>query len=144
MRAVESLSGRARGKFYSVMHVLTSSAPLMSRIRLLHTAVFGVLRWIVGPIFPSPQIQSIINYFHYNCVRKMMNLKRGRDELWVQYEARTIRVTRAMTGGETDTWRPGGSARGIESGRVRTRTRPRLGLCLGSGGSQGGKRNNRC
>ena len=95
-RLMEALIDKARAKYFGILHLLTSSAPLCKRIRLLNTVVFGVLRWIMGAIFPSNAIQSMVNHFQYNCVRRMANLKRQTGELWVEAEARTLRVARAL------------------------------------------------
>ena len=93
---MEYLIDRARKKFFGIVHILTTKAPLSARMKLLNTVVFGVLRWIIGALFPSAQLQSMLNFFQVNCVRRMMKLARGNDELWIDYEARTLRLARAM------------------------------------------------
>ena len=93
---MEHLIDRARKKFFGTLHILTANAPLKARMKLLNTVVFGVLRWIIGALFPSAQLQSMLNFFQMNCIRRMMKLTRKTDELWVDYEARTLRLARAM------------------------------------------------
>ena len=95
-RVMEHLVDRARKKYFGILHILQSKASLGCRIRLLNTVVFGVFRWVVGALFPTPQLQGILNYFQCNCVRRMMKLARKADELWVDYEARSLRLARAM------------------------------------------------
>ena len=95
-RLMEALIDKARKKYFGILHLLTASAPLSKRLNLLNKVVFGVLRWIVGAIFPSPAIQSMLNFFQFNCVRRMANLKRLAGELWVDAEARTLRIARAL------------------------------------------------
>ena len=93
---MEHLIDRARKKFFGIVHILSSKAPLRARMKLLNTVVFGVLRWVVGALFPTPQLQSMLNFFQVNCVRRMMRLARGKEEWWIDYEARTLRLARAM------------------------------------------------
>ena len=95
-RVMEHLVDKARKKFYGILHILQTKAALSCRIRLLNTVVFGVFRWVVGALFPSPQLQGILNFFQCNCVRRMMNIGRRSDELWIDYEARTLRLARLM------------------------------------------------
>ena len=86
-RLLEYLIDKSRKKFWGIIHVLTSRAPLGKRMALLNKVVFGAMRWTIGALFPTVQAQQMINYFQLNCVRKMMGIKRGRQELWVDYEA---------------------------------------------------------
>ena len=95
-RLMEALIDKARKKYFGILPMLTSSAPLSKRMNLLNTVVFGVLRWILGAIFPSNAIQGMLNHFQYNCVRRMANLKRRSGELWVDAEVRTLRIARAL------------------------------------------------
>ena len=96
MRVLEYLVDRARKKYFGILHLLQSKAALKSRIKLLNTVVFGVFRWVVGALFPTPQLQHVLNFFQCNCIRRMMRLGRKKEELWVDYEARTLRLARAM------------------------------------------------
>ena len=93
---MEHLIDRARKKFFGILHILTAKAPLNARMKLLNTVVFGVIRWIVGALFPTGQLQSMLNFFQANCVRRMMQIARGKDELWIDYEARSLRLARAI------------------------------------------------
>ena len=93
---MEHLIDRARRKFFGIVHILTTRAPLSARMKLLNTVVFGVLRWVIGALFPSAQLQSMLNYFQVNCVRRMMKTARKTDELWIDYEARSLRWARAI------------------------------------------------
>ena len=56
MRVLEYLVDRARKKYFGILHLLQSKAALKSRIKLLNTVVFGVFRWVVGALFPTPQL----------------------------------------------------------------------------------------
>ena len=91
---LEHLIERARSKFFGILHILTSSAPLVGRLRVLRTVVFGSIRWVVGILFPTKQLQAMLNQFECMCVRKMMGIKRGRNELWVDFEQRSLRAAR--------------------------------------------------
>ena len=95
-RIMEHLVDRARKKYFGILHLLQSRASLGCRIKLLNTVVFGVFRWVVGALFPTPQLQNILNYFQYNCIRRMMKIGRQEKELWVDFEARSLRLARAM------------------------------------------------
>ena len=95
-RVLEYLIDRARKKYYGILHILQAKASLGCRIRLLNTVVFGVFRWVIGALFPSAQAQTTINFFQCNCIRRMMRIRRKADELWVDYEARSLRLARAM------------------------------------------------
>ena len=95
MKIVEALLDRARGKFYQILHILTSNAALSKRLQVLNTVVWGTISWVIGIIFPTKQCQEALNKFQYACVRKMMGIKRG-NEYWVDYEARSLRAARAM------------------------------------------------
>ena len=75
-RVMEHLVDRARKKFYGILHILQTKAALGCRIKLLNTVVFGVFRWVVGALFPTPQLQGILNFFQCCCVRRMMNIGR--------------------------------------------------------------------
>ena len=52
------------------------------------------MSWVVGALFPSRQLQQLVNHFECCCVRKMMGIKRGRDELWLDWEKRSMRLAR--------------------------------------------------
>ena len=92
-RILEHLLDRARRKFHGISHILCSRAPLQSRMRVLRTVVFGVLSWAVGALFPSRQLQLMVNHFECSCVRKMMGIKRG--GVWLGWEKRSMRLARA-------------------------------------------------
>ena len=92
---LEHLLDRARNKFHGISHILCSRAPLHSRMRVLRTVVFGVISWVVGALFPSRQLQLMVNHFQCSCVRKMMGISRGREELWLDWEQRSMRQARA-------------------------------------------------
>ena len=94
-RILEALVDKARGKFFGILHILCSSAPLSSRIKVLEAVVFGSLRWCLGALVPTVQAQQLLNYFHFNCMRRMMGIKRGAGERWVDFEARSLRIARA-------------------------------------------------
>ena len=96
MKILHALIDKARGKFWSILPILTSKAPLKSRLGILNKVVHGVFAWVVGILFPSPIVQSALNHFHYSCVRKMMGLKRVGGENWVDGEARMLRIARLM------------------------------------------------
>ena len=93
---MEHLLDRARSKFFGILHILTSNAPLKSRMRVLRTVVYGVLRWVVGILFPSKRLQVMLNQFECSCVRKMMGFKRRPGEFWIDFEQRSLRAARAM------------------------------------------------
>ena len=105
---LEHLLDRARSKFHSVSHILCSRGPLHSRLRVLRTVVYGVMSWVVGALFPSRQLQQLLNHFECRCVRQMMGIKRGRDELWLDWEKRTMRLARV------EIWRFAGQRWGDE------------------------------
>ena len=96
IRVLEALVDKARGKFFGIQHILCSSAPLTKRLKVLEAVVFGTMRWCLGSIFPTAGAQSLLNYFQFNCVRRMMGIKRGGSELWVDFEARSLRAARAV------------------------------------------------
>ena len=96
VRVLEHLIDKAREKFFGILHILQAKAALGCRLKLLNTVVFGVFRWIIGALFPTPQLQSILNFFQCNCVRRMMKIGRKANELWVDIEARSLRLARAM------------------------------------------------
>ena len=93
---MEHLLDRARSKFFGILHILTSNSPLRSRMRFLRTVVYGVLRWVVGILFPSKQLQVMLDQFECSCVRKMMGFKRRPGELWIDFERRSLRAARLM------------------------------------------------
>ena len=95
-RLLEYLIDRSRKKFWGIVHILTSRAPLGKRMTLLNKVVFGAMRWTIGAIFPTVQAQQMLNFFQVNCVRRMMGVKRGPQELWVDFEARSLRAARVM------------------------------------------------
>ena len=95
VKIVEALLDKARNKFYQILHILTSSAPLMKRIHVFNTVIWGTMSWVIGIVFPTKQCQEKLNQFQYSCVRRMMGIKRG-DELWIDFEARSLRAARAM------------------------------------------------
>ena len=92
---LEHLVDRARAKFHSISHILCSRAPLHSRMKVLKTVVFGVMSWVVGALFPSRQLQQLLNHFQCRCVRQMMGIRRGNGELWLDWEQRSMRLARA-------------------------------------------------
>ena len=96
IRVLEALVDKARGKFFGIQHILCSTAPLPQRLKVLEAVVFGAIRWCLGAIFPTVGAQNLLNYFQFNCVRRMMGIKRGGSELWVDFEARSLRAARAV------------------------------------------------
>ena len=94
-RVLESMVDKARGKFFGILHILCSSAPLSSRVKVLEAVVFGSLRWCLGALVPTVQAQQLLNYFQCNCMRRMMGIKRGAGERWIDFEARSLRIARA-------------------------------------------------
>ena len=62
-RVLEALVDKARGKFFGVLHILRSSAPLSLRVKVLQAVVFGSLRWCLGALVPTVQAQQLLNYF---------------------------------------------------------------------------------
>ena len=93
---MERLLDKARTKSFGLLHILTSSAPLQSRMKILRTVVYGTIRWIVGILFPSKQLQYMINHVECLCVRRMLGIRRGSSELWVDFEQRSKRMARMM------------------------------------------------
>ena len=77
-RLLEYLIDKSRKKFWGIVRLLTSRAPLGKRMALLNKVVFGAMRWIIGALFPTVQAQQMLNYFQVNCVRIMMGIKRDR------------------------------------------------------------------
>ena len=96
VRIMEHLVDKARKKFYGILHILQTKAAIGCRSRLLNTVVFGVFRWVIGALFPTPQFMGIINFFQFSCVRRMMKIGRQPNELWIDYEARSLRLARMM------------------------------------------------
>ena len=82
-KVLEALVDKARGKFFGILHILCSNAPMMARVKVLEALV------------PTPQAQQLLNYFQYNGIRRMMGVKRKAGELWVEYESRSLRIARA-------------------------------------------------
>ena len=64
-------------------------------MKVLKTVLFGVMSWVVGALFPSRQLQQLINNFQCRCVRQMMRIRRGSGELWLEWEQRSMRLARA-------------------------------------------------
>ena len=50
----------------------------------------------MGILFPSKQLQIMLNQFECACVRKMMGSKRRSGELWIDFEQRSLRSARLM------------------------------------------------
>ena len=90
------LLDKARNKFHALLPVLSSGASLAARLQLLDVTVLSTFKWVVGVLFPSSKVQQVVNHFQCRCVRSMMNIKCRRDELWVQYEQRSLRLARLM------------------------------------------------
>ena len=63
---------------------------------MLNTVVWGSMAWVIGIVFPTQQIQEMVNRFQCYCFRRMLGIRRGVDELWVDYESRSLRAARAM------------------------------------------------
>ena len=94
--AAVCLLDRARGKFHSLLPVLSAGTSLAARLQLLDTVVLATFKWVVGVLFPSNKVQQTVNYMQCRCVRSMMGIKRRSGELWVQYEQRSLRLARLM------------------------------------------------
>ena len=62
---------------------------------MLSAVVFGTIRWCLGVLVPTPQAQQTLNFFQFNCVRRMLGIKRLADETWVDFETRSLRIVRA-------------------------------------------------
>ena len=92
---LEALLDKARSKVYGILHILTSSAPLSKRVDVLNTVVWGSMAWVVRIIFPTQQCQEMVNRFQYYCFR-MLGISRGAQELWIDYESRSLRMARAV------------------------------------------------
>ena len=96
MKVLHALIDKARGKFWSILPILTSRAPLKNRLGVLNKVVHGVFAWVVGILFPSTALQTALNHFQYCCVKKMMGLKRVAGETWMDGETRMLRLARMM------------------------------------------------
>ena len=77
---VELLIDKARAKLYGIRHILTSNAPIKSRMKILRTVVYGNIRWVVGILLPTKQLQFMLNHFECQCVRRMLGAKRRSRE----------------------------------------------------------------
>ena len=95
-RIMEQLIDKARKKYYSIQHILCSKTSLVKRIAVLNKVVYGTIRWIVGVLFPSKTQQCALNHFQYQCIKRMMGLKRAEGELGVDFEVRSLRAARVM------------------------------------------------
>ena len=87
---------KAKGTFYSLLPVLTSKASLHWRLRLLDKTVLSAMQWVLGVVYPGPKVQTLLNHFQYRCVRTLLGCNRRANELWLDYELRTIRLSRLM------------------------------------------------
>ena len=96
IKVLEAKVDKARGKFYGILHILCSFAPLSQRLKVLEAVVFGAIRLCLGAIFPTAAAQGLINFFQYNCVRRMMGVKKGGVETWVDFQSRSIRAARVV------------------------------------------------
>ena len=94
-RILEAMVERVRGKFYEIARVLCSNAPLSLRCKVLEAVVFGSIRWCLGALVPTAQAQQLLNNFQYNCLRRVMGVKRGQGEGWLDFEMRSLRLARA-------------------------------------------------
>ena len=94
-KILEALVDKARAKFFGILHILCSNAPFRARLKVLEVVVFGSMRWCLGVLVPTPPAQRLLNFFHCNCVRRMLGIRRGKGELWVDFEARSLRMARA-------------------------------------------------
>ena len=90
------LLDKARSKFYSLLPVLSSKASLHWRLQLFDKTVLSAIKWVLGILCPAPKIQQCVNHFQFRCVRTMMGLKRRSQEAWIEFELRTIRLSRLM------------------------------------------------
>ena len=95
-RILEALVDKARGKFFGILHILCSKAPLNARLKVLEAVVFGSMRWCLGALVPTPCAQQLLNYFQCNCVRRMLGIRRTSGELWVDYEMRSLRISQSQ------------------------------------------------
>ena len=96
MDVIVCLLDRARAKYYSIKHMLVSSAPLNKRLQLLEKVVMGCMRWIVGAVFPTAKIQQQLNAAQIQCLKEMLHIHRRAGELWVDFEVRACREARAV------------------------------------------------
>ena len=94
-RILEAMVDKARGKFFGIVHILCSNAPLSARCKVLEAVVFGSIRWCLGSLVPTVQAQQLLNSFQYNCMRRMLGLRRGKGERWLDFETRSLRIARA-------------------------------------------------
>ena len=132
MKILHALLDKARCKFGGILHILTSSAPLRARIRVLNRVVQGTFSWVIGVLFPSTAVQAALHHFQHSCVRRMMGLKRLANETWVDGEAMMLRLARALVhrleekdGGTVRSWRIGLSrGTGLEEQRCCSPRRP--------------------
>ena len=95
-RIMQHLIDKARSKFRSVSqsHSVLEGSPRLqtpcTRNGRVRCRELGV-----GALFLSRQLQQMINHFECRCVRHMMGLKRGRGELWLDWEKRSMRMARS-------------------------------------------------
>ena len=54
------------------------------------------MQWVLGVVYPGPKVQTSLNHFQYRGVRALLGCKRRANELWLDYELRTIRLSRLM------------------------------------------------
>ena len=87
---------KGKRKFWSLKHLLCSSAPLKDRLRLFQKVVGGAMLWCVCAFSPESQALETLNRIMYQLVIYMLRLKKGKFEEWVDFRKRGVRHARQV------------------------------------------------
>ena len=89
-----SLLDRTRKAFWANRDLLTSSAPLKARVKLLQRTVWATISWTIGILFPTKVMLETLNTHMYNFLVIMCSIKRRPTESFVDYQLRSKRIAR--------------------------------------------------
>ena len=81
---------RAKGRFWSLRHLLLADAPIGERIKLLHKTVGSSMLWNSSAIHPEMTALVAINHILYQLILYMLRLRKRNDEPWADFRRRGL------------------------------------------------------
>ena len=90
-----SSSGRARAAFHEHRQLLVAHGTWSGKLNLVSSLIMSTWRWCAGAIHWPQDCLAQANTLQCHILRTAFNLRRRKDEDWVNYNQRTLRLVRA-------------------------------------------------
>ena len=87
---------QARGKFWSMRHLLRAGTPIGGWLKLLDRTVGNCALWNSCAFYPEYTAMEAVNQMMYQFVIYMLRLGKRSSETWDEYRRRSVRLAQAL------------------------------------------------